>query len=256
MSGPRWFVTLAVLLTGASALFYYGHFLIFHDPHHIFIYMVGDIAFVPLEVLLVTIIIHRLLDRKEKVVRLEKINMVIGVFFTELGSDLLESLTPLYARRDKVLDDLFSDIKGWDDGRYTLALASLKKISPRIRCSPDDLAALNGLLREKKEILVRLLENPNLLEHENFTELLWAITHVAEELEARKDLHSLTETDVAHLNGDVNRAFAILVREWVLYMGHLRKRYPYLFSFALRTNPFDPEAVVEMKEPETSLRPQ
>ena len=246
MNGPRWFLSLFFLLVGASALFYFGHFLIFQDSHHIFIYMIGDIAFVPLEVLLVTIIIHRLLERKAKKTRLEKINMVIGVFFTEVGSELLERLTALYAKRDKALDDLLSDIKGWDDARYTLALASLKNISTRIRCNPQDLADLEDFLRDKKDVLVRLLENPNLLEHENFTELLWAITHVAEELEARKDLHNLTETDLVHLNVDVNRAFAILVREWVLYMGHLRKRYPYLFSFALRTNPFDADAVVEM----------
>ena len=246
MSGPRWFVTLFFLLVGASALFYFGHYLIFHDPHHIFIYMIGDIAFVPLEVLLVTIIIHRLLERKEKRSRLEKINMVIGVFFTELGSQLLHRLTALYSKRDKALDDLLADIKGWDDMRYTLALASLKDIKPRIRCAPQDLVDLCDLLRDKGEVLVRLLENPNLLEHENFTELLWATTHVAEELEAREDLHNLTAADMAHLNADVNRAFVILVREWVLYMGHLRKRYPYLFSFALRTNPFDADAAVEM----------
>ncbi len=92
---------------------------------------------------------------------------------------------------------------------------------------------------------MRLLENPNLLEHENFTELLWALTHVVEELGARKYLEKLNENDLAHLNGDVNRAYAILVREWVLYMEHLKKRYPYLFSFALRTNPFDDVAAVE-----------
>jgi hypothetical protein len=246
MSGPRWFITLSCLLIGASAIFYFGHFLIFHDAHHIFIYMIGDIAFVPLEVLLVTFIIHRLLERKEKRSRLEKINMVIGVFFTELGSQFLESLTALYSRKDRALDELLSDIKGWDDSRYTMALNSLGKIKPRIRCTAEDLTGLKDLLRQEKDILVRLLENPNLMEHENFTELLWAITHVSEELEARPDLHNLTETDMAHLNGDVNRAFAILVREWVLYMGHLKKRYPYLFSFAIRTNPFDAGAEVEV----------
>lgn len=38
----------------------------FSGPHHIFIYLVGDIAFVPIEVLLVTLIIHRLLETREK----------------------------------------------------------------------------------------------------------------------------------------------------------------------------------------------
>ena len=30
-------------------------------------------------------------------------------------------------------------------------------------------------------------------------------------------------------------------------MPHLRKNYPYLFSLALRTNPFDPLATPEIK---------
>jgi len=30
-------------------------------------------------------------------------------------------------------------------------------------------------------------------------------------------------------------------------MRHLKKEYPYLFSLAVRTNPFDPRASVEVK---------
>ena len=53
---------LAAALLTLSALFYWMHFLLFHDAHHIFIYLVGDIAFVPIEVLLVTLILHRLVS--------------------------------------------------------------------------------------------------------------------------------------------------------------------------------------------------
>ncbi|AKJ63535.1 hypothetical protein L21SP4_00252 [Kiritimatiella glycovorans] len=28
------------------------------------------------------------------------------------------------------------------------------------------------------------------------------------------------------------------MRQWAEYMGHLRKAYPFLFSFAARNNPF------------------
>jgi len=31
------------------------------------------------------------------------------------------------------------------------------------------------------------------------------------------------------------------------YMKHLKKEYPYLFSLAVRTNPFDPGASVEVR---------
>jgi hypothetical protein len=245
MRGTRWFLILSFSLVTASTVVYIVHFLIFHDVHHIFIYMIGDIAFVPLEVLLVTIIIHKLLERKEKRSRLEKINMVIGVFFTEIGSELLRFLSGIETPDEEEMENLLSDIREWKEERFDQALRTLSGMRFRVVCQPHDLEALKAFLAERKESLVRLLENPNLLEHENFTELLWALTHVVEELSARTDLEKLNENDLAHLNGDVNRAYAILVREWVLYMEHLKKRYPYLFSFAMRTNPFDDVAAVE-----------
>lgn len=42
-----------------------------------------------MEVLLVILIIHRLLSEREKRNRLEKLNMVIGTFFSEIGTELL-----------------------------------------------------------------------------------------------------------------------------------------------------------------------
>ena len=62
----RWQILLASVLIFLSAIFYFFHYAIFHDTHHIFIYLVGDIAFVPIEVLLVTVIIHRVLITREK----------------------------------------------------------------------------------------------------------------------------------------------------------------------------------------------
>jgi hypothetical protein len=49
------------------------------------LYLVSDIAFLPVEVLLVTMIIHRLLEDNEKKARLDKLNMVIETFFSEMG---------------------------------------------------------------------------------------------------------------------------------------------------------------------------
>jgi len=99
----------------------------------------------------------------------------------------------------------------------------------------------------KRAFLLGLLENPNLLEHETFTELLWAVFHLTEELSVREDVRRLSPTDGEHLAGDIRRAYAILIVEWLAYMKHLKHDYPYLFSFALRTNPFDPNAQVVVK---------
>jgi hypothetical protein len=105
-----------------------------------------------------------------------------------------------------------------------------------------DLGALREFLLGRRDFLLRLLENPNLLEHETFTDLLRAVFHLTEELESRRDLAALPETDLAHLSNDIARAYSFLVREWLAYMKHLKDNYPYLFSLAIRTNPFDPQA--------------
>jgi hypothetical protein len=40
------------------------------------------------------------------------------------------------------------------------------------------------------------------------------------------------------------RVYSQLIPEWMKYMEYLKVHYPYLFSLALRKNPFDPAASV------------
>jgi len=93
--------------------------------------------------------------------------------------------------------------------------------------------------------LLTLLENPNLLEHDRFTDLLWATTHLDEELGARASLKDLPEEDLEHLAVDIERMYDHLASEWLDYVQHLQANYPFLFSLVLRTHPFQekPSAV-------------
>ena len=84
-----WTFNVSLILIGASALAYTIHYLIFGDAHHIFIYMIGDLGFLFLDVLLVILLIERLLSRREKRSIMNKLNMVIGTFFSEVGLQLL-----------------------------------------------------------------------------------------------------------------------------------------------------------------------
>jgi len=110
-----------------------------------------------------------------------------------------------------------------------------------------DLENIKNFLKEKRQFLLNLLENPNLLEHESFTNLLWAVFHLTDELTHRRSLNGLPETDYQHLAEDIKRAYHLLIIEWLYYMKHLKANYPYLFSLAVRTNPFDANASVEVK---------
>ena len=76
--------------------------------------------------------------------------------------------------------------------------------------------------------------------------MLWAVSHLSEELSARGDLKDLSTLDRRHLELDLARAYGRLLGEWLLYVRHLKADYPYLFSFAVRTNPFDAKARPEV----------
>lgn len=238
-------IKLGILLVLLSAFVYALHWLIFHDFHHIAIYLIGDIAFVFIEVLLVTLIIHAALSEREKRAMLQKMNMVIGAFFSQVGTKLLRYFSQFDLDADHISNHLLIN-KDWTDEHFDKVEEVLKSRDYKIDCHKGDLPGLQKFLNEQRSFLLGLLQNQNLLEREEFTELLWAVTHLAEELSHRTTLVDLPESDYKHLAGDIIRAYKQLVRQWLDYLEHLKENYPYLFSLALRTNPFDPQAKVEV----------
>jgi hypothetical protein len=71
---------------------------------------------------------------------------------------------------------------------------------------------------------------------------------LTDELENRRYFKNLPESDSKHLSEDIKRVYNQLILEWLDYMRHLKKDYPYLFSLALRINPFDETALVEVTD--------
>ena len=242
----RWPFLLGASLIALSALVYYIHWLIFRDAHHIFIFLLEDVAFVFIEVLLVTLILHELLSLREKRSLLEKLNMVIGSFFSEVGLDLLKRLAGFDRQVDQLRKDLLVKTS-WTAKEFAGTSRKLKEHRGDMAVCGADLRALKDLLVRHREFLLRLLENPSLLEHDSFTNCLIAVFHLTEELAARTDLAALTATDCRHVETDMQRVYGQLVSAWLDYMQHLHDHFPYLFSFAMRTNPFDPDATPEVK---------
>ncbi|MCE5194312.1 MAG: hypothetical protein LLF28_02475 [Nitrospiraceae bacterium] len=242
----NWQVVLGLSLISLSALIYFIHYLIFRDSHHIFIYMLGEIAFVPIEVLLVTLIIHRLLSMREKRSLLKKMNMVIGAFFSEVGISLLKSFSSFDSQSEKTRNKLIVD-NNWTNKEFISRHAYFEKYDCKIECTYNDIKNLRNFLENKRGFLLGLLQNPNLLEHESFTDILWAVFHLTEELTNRNDVSNLTHADHEHLLIDIKRVYIRLIVGWISYMMHLKADYPYLFSMAIRMNPFDKNALVEIK---------
>ena len=237
----RWQILLGLALLLLSALLYLMHYAIFEDAHHIYIYLLGDIAFLPVEVLLVTIIIQQLLNYREKKATLEKMNMVIGSFFSAVGTRLLTYFSDLDPELENIRKYLIVT-NNWSDEEFTSVSKLLRNYDYNVEIKRVDLEGLRTSLISERDFLLRLLENPTLLEHEPFTELLRSVFHLTEELEMREQVTQLSDKDYEHISNDIKRAYTLLVQRWLSYVKYLKDNYPYFFSLVMRTNPFDQTA--------------
>ncbi|HUU52671.1 MAG TPA: hypothetical protein VMW92_06555 [Candidatus Heimdallarchaeota archaeon] len=242
-----WTFRVALLLALASVLFYTIHYFIFHDAHHIFLYMIGDFGFLFIDVLLVLLIIERLLSIREKKSMLQKLNMVIGTFFSEVGLELLRYFSDYVENADQLEREVLISPQ-WNKKDFREAESKAVSFKYSIVFDPERLEKLRDFLKVEQSFLVRLLENPNIFENQRFTDLLWAIFHLSEELNFRESLRDLPDTDIVHLKTDIRRAYSRIVSEWIAYTEHLKGRYPFLFSLAARINPLNPKASPIVRE--------
>jgi hypothetical protein len=245
MNEWKWILRLAVIFLAISVVIYLAQILLFHKDEETFFLLFQDMAFLPVHTLLVVIILETLLKRFEHLSMLKKLNMIVGVFFIEIGSDLLR----LFSCFDRTNPDALKMLQisvDWTDNDFTNAQKHIREMNFKIDSRTGYIGDMQAFFRTKRQAMIRMMENPNLLEHETFTDMLLAVLHLGEELVARTNLESTTEKDHLHLAGDMSRAYNALVIEWLAYMRHLKNEYPYLYSLAVRTNPFNPEARVEI----------
>lgn len=192
-------------------------------------------------------ITEMMLAKRELESRMKKLNMVIGVFYSEVGIGLLRSFCDYDPDFDAIRPRLLIS-NSWTDRDFVKARKDSMEHRYTAAVSNVDLNTLKTFLMEKRDFLLRLLENPVLLEHQSFTDLLRSVFHLTEELSYRTDFVDVPNADINHIGGDIKRVYHLLVGEWITYMKYLKNSYPFLFSLAVRTNPFDKNSSVIVKE--------
>jgi hypothetical protein len=208
----------------------------------IFLIVIGISTFLTV----LTNIVEWLIQRQQYGMHQHRLKMLIGVFFTEAGNQLLQTFTRFDPNIGSVRRDFLVTAQ-WAEAEFQQLKKRLREYEHTIDPARLDLEGMHQYLNARGDLLVRQLENADLIENETFAELLWAVVHLRDELAARPSFTNLPETDIAHLANDVKRAYSLLTLQWIDYMQYLKDRYPFLFSLALRTNPFveNPSAVIK-----------
>ena len=241
-----WELKFAFWLVAAFAALNLLQYGCYHDVGHILLWNLTSLAFLPVSVLVVTLFVERMLAVREKSQRLTKTSMLMGVFFSGVGTRLLSRCVAWDTAPESLREALGSPA-AWERFTPRAAQQVLAGHSYTLALNAAQLRELKEMLETQRDLLLRLLENPILLEHEAFTDLLRAVFHLVEELDFRPGFDSLPVSDLAHLAGDVQRVYGQLTQEWVNYQVTLRRDYAYLFSLSVRTNPFalQPSAIVQ-----------
>lgn len=229
--------TLIILLLLASAVLYGLQITIYHRVSDTQFYFLQDIAFLPISVLLVTLGLNTVIVRQERKEKKEKVSVVINEFFAETGTELVIAFRGHITNLEGISSSLKLE-SDWRERDFIISIDAITKYAFRAELVQGDLYNLRDTLVQKKDHLLRLFENANLMEQDRFTGMLWAVYHVGDELRSRESLSNLPANDILHLNLDIQRAYQILLIEWLESMRVLKRKYPYLYSLAVRKCPF------------------
>ncbi len=194
-----------------------------------------------------TVVIDRILEKREKSHLIKKLNMLVGLFFSEFGHEMLRVCAGADLKLTEVKANCNLDMN-WKEEDFEKLGKKLKGHKYNLDASLIDIGALKEMLDNNKNLIITLIANPSLLEHDSFSELLMAVMHLQEELALRYD-GGLSEFDLEHIQFDIERVYKHLGVEWTHYMKHLKTNFPYLYLTALINNPYiEKDRVVSEKE--------
>lgn len=239
MSARRNNILLIAVLIILSIAVYSIQMRIFHQAGTTEFYFLQDLAFVPVQIIVVTIILNKLLSIVETKQKAKKINVIISTFFVDAGISIQKSLAEFNGNNQELERLIGTD--GFDKKRSDSLKKQVRSFPYTIQVDPDKLDKLAQTLDTFRNHTLNMLGNENLFEHDSFTDMLWAVFHVGDELKTRGNFQHLEEADASHLANDILRAYTAMNVEWINYMNYLHQEYPFLFNLAVRKNPFSAE---------------
>ncbi len=222
---------LAIILILSSMVLYALHYLLFKDAHHIFIFLASDIAFVPIEILLVGLIFDQMIKENEKKHKLEKLNLIIGVFFTEIGKDLFTLLLKMLKEKKK-LEKILLVKQNWKKRKFEQIKTDIGKMNFELKLEKKYIFELKKILKKKRKFLISLLQNPVILDHDLFTDLLRSVFYLEEELsDVEKNIE---KRKMKIIEQDIKRTIRLLTVSWLNYAEYLVKEQKYIFDSEIK----------------------
>jgi hypothetical protein len=148
-----WEGQVAIVALLFALAFNLVHYAVFRDSNYIGMWILASLGFLPISVYLVTVVINQLLGRREKQAMLKKLNMVIGSFFSEVGTDLLRLISEGESDKRTIHKHLLVS-SNWSGSDYSRANARLKEMDIGISQANIGWENLRSFLMAKKNSIL------------------------------------------------------------------------------------------------------
>ncbi len=223
-----------ILLLIASIVIYGVQLIVFHDPNTTAFYILQDVAFLPISIAVATIVVGEYLSEKEKKDRQEKTQMLCSGFFTEMGNELLQVLLPL-SKEKADIKNLFETVEVNDGKSLDELREKINKMPIRIELNEAAYKKIEKMITESRDLLLIFSSNPLLIDHADFTKMLWALFHLVDEFRLRGPYESLSVADMGHIESDFAEILKLVLINWSRNRLFTKKQYPNYFNSSVGT---------------------
>lgn len=221
----RHLTILSIFLLMISLILYISQVMIFRQPETTAFYIFQDLAFLPVTIAIATLVVGYLMEEHDRQERINRTRMLTSSFFTDVGNELLRILItqghyeiPLLLLTDECKNKTEEELKH-----------SIEKMNFQVSWTPETEREIQNLLDAQHDSMLIITSNPALLDHEIFTDMLWAIFHLKDEMKGRAS-ENISSADQKHLESDAKRVFDLLLLDWMNHLNYMKKEYPYYYD--------------------------
>lgn len=227
------FITIWLLI---STIIYFFHYIIFGDLRQTLSGIILSLGYVPIGIIYQELIVDKILDKKQKLNSIEKINVIIGAFYNEVGNSLINILS----KGDKKIDIVREEINvnsNWSNEKFQNLIELLKVNTCEIDINKIDIRKIVKLLNHKDTLIINLMINQNIKEYKGFIQLLIVLIYLRDQLQFVTSMESVDDFKYKTIKEEVCKSYNILLIQWVLYIKELKDIDYDLFLKVINNSP-------------------
>ena len=216
-----------LVLSMISGCIYGLQVLLFHDLRNRELYIMQDLAFIRISIAITTVVVGNIVARRSREIMLhytQELN-VRTMFFSDIGRILMKKINAISEPSIPVYSGKGMSVQKQQE--------IIRSTAAAVHTDRDTYEFIRAFLNEKKQDLITLSGNNNLMDQDDFTQLLGGLFHLLDEFSLRGSFEELSESDISHMNDDFARVLILLGTNLAASAEFQRKHFPDFYQKAI-----------------------